>query len=110
MEKDKQKLSLKKKLFQGVIEEKDEKKNYPEDSIREEKNLKKKSKLFRRINNLSSDINLLEQNNNEETKNKISKNSKKLIKNLKGGEIDNLIFFNNDKKILIHLKDKNLKI
>ena len=110
LEKDKQKLSLKKKLFQGIIEEKDEKKNYPEDSIREEKNLKKKSKLFRRINNLSSDINLLEQNNNEETKNKISKNSKKLIKNLKGGEIDNLIFFNNDKKILIHLKDKNLKI
>ena len=108
IEKEKQKLSLKKKLFQGIIEEKEEKKSYPEDRKREEKNLQKKCKLYRRINYLSSNDNLLEQKSKEVIKYKKSKFSKKFMKNLKSGEIDNLIFFNNDKKILIHPKDKNL--
>ena len=107
-EKEKQKLSLKKKLFQGIIEEKEEKKSYPEDNIKEEKTKVKKCKLYRRINNLNSNENLLKQNNNEEIKNKKSKISKKFIKNLKDGKVDKLVFFNNDKKILKHPKDKNL--
>ena len=75
----KTKLSLKKKLFEGIIEERDEKKNYPEDSIREEKII---------------------------CLNGIKKNKSQSINNLKNWEIDNLVFFNNDKKVLKHPKDK----
>ena len=107
-EKEKQKISLKKKLFQEIIEEKEEKKSYPEDSIREEKNMVKKIKLYKRINNLSSNYIVLEHNSNEELKNKKTKISKKFINNWKDGEVDKIVFFNNDKKVLKHPKDKNL--
>ena len=106
--KEQQKISLKKKLFQGIIEEREEKKRFPEDSIREEKIFHNKNKSYKRIYNLNSSGNLLEQNSNEGIKNKKSKMSNKFIKNLESGEIDNLVVFNNDKKILKHPKDKNL--
>ena len=106
--KDQQKLSLKKKLFHGIIEEKEEKKNYPEDSIREERITQKKSRLYKRMYNLSSNDNFFEHDNNKEIRNKKSQIPHRYIKNLKSGELDNLIFFNNDKKILKHPKDKNL--
>lgn len=93
------KLSLKKKLFEGIIEERDEKKNYPEDSIREEKIKVKKCQLYKKINNLSPD-------NNKICLNGIKKNKSQSINNLKNWEIDNLVFFNNDKKVLKHPKDK----
>ena len=99
---------MKKKLFQGIIEEREEKKRFPEDSIREEKIFHNKNKSYKRIYNLNSSGNLLEQNSNEGIKNKKSKMSNKFIKNLESGEIDNLVVFNNDKKILKHPKDKNL--
>ena len=95
----KTKLSLKKKLFEGIIEERDEKKNYPEDSIREEKIKVKKCQLYKKINNLSPD-------NNKICLNGIKKNKSQSINNLKNWEIDNLVFFNNDKKVLKHPKDK----
>ena len=53
----------------------------------------------KKINNLSPD-------NNKICLNGIKKNKSQSINNLKNWEIDNLVFFNNDKKVLKHPKDK----
>ena len=101
--KDPKKLSLKKKLFQENLDEKNEKKNYPEDSVRGGLS-KEKFKLFKRIYNISLDSNSL--GNNEGIKISKCEISNRGVNTLKNGEIYNQLFFNNNKKILKYKKNK----
>ena len=103
--KDPKKLSLKKKLFQDNAEEKVEKKNFPEDSVRVGVN-KEKYKLFKRIYNISLDSNYC--GNDEGIKNSKREITKSNVNLLKSGEIYNKLFFNNNKKILKYQKNKNV--
>ena len=103
--KDAKKLSLKKKLFQESIDEKNEKKNFPEDSVRVGLD-KEKYKLFKRIYNISLDDKCF--GNDEGIKNSKCEITKRNANSLKSGEIYNQLFFNNNKKILLHQKNKNI--
>ena len=103
--KDAKKLSLKKKLFQESIDEKIEKKNFPEDSVRVGLD-KEKYKLFKRIYNISLDDKCF--GNDEGIKNSKCEITKRNANSLKSGEIYNQLFFNNNKKILLHQKNKNV--
>ena len=99
------KISLKKNLFHIIKEEKSDKKIFPEDSNREELNKIKKSKLRKRLYNLSIDFKSYDDINEKIKSNKsmvpIIKN-----KNLKSGVIDPSLCFNNNKVIFRYPKDK----
>ena len=83
-----------KNLFHIIKEEKSDKKIFPEDSNREELNKIKKSKLRKRLYNLSIDFRSYDDINEKIKSNKsmvpIIKN-----KNLKSGVIDPSLCFNN---------------
>ena len=96
------KISLKKNLFKIVV---NDKKNFPEDSNREEMKTLKRSQLRKRLNNFSLDM-----NDYDRLKDGINCNRTMLIKGnkskLKSGEIDAFLYFNNNKKVLKYPKDK----
>ena len=98
---DPQKISLKKNLFQGENEKKNEKKNFPEDSNRNPLDKMKISKLRKRLYNITLDTNTCEE--------KIHKSllPEKSSRNLKSGKIDSFLCFNNNKIIFRFKKAKN---
>jgi len=98
---DPQKISLKKNLFQGDIEKKNEKKNFPEDSNRKTVDKVKLRKLRKRLYKFSLETNTYDGKYNK------SLLPEKSTGNLKSGEIDSLLYFNNNKIIYRFPKDKN---
>jgi hypothetical protein len=98
------KISLKKKLFEVINEENDDK-NFPVDNIREPTNNLKRNKLIIRKHNLSYNFDSVI--DDEKINNKKTNLKEKSLKYLKSGKIDNFLFFNNDKKVLKYPKNKN---
>ena len=89
-------------MFKIVV---NDKKNFPEDSNREEMKTLKRSQLRKRLNNFSLDM-----NDYDRLKDGINCNRTMLTKGnkskLKSGEIDAFLYFNNNKKVLKYPKDK----
>lgn len=105
--KEPQKITLKKKLFHNITYGKKDKKSFPEDSNREEIPNNRNSKLFNRINNSIS----IDGNNSINYNLKINGHRSPEITSFKrsipSGRIYPLVYFNNDKVVFLHPKDKN---
>ena len=101
------KISLKKRLFQNTNEVKIDRKNYPKDTIKEEKINIKNSPVIKKLRNLS-----LDGYNNSINHNMVIYNQKSPTmtsatnRYVPSGKIEPWLFFNNDKVILKHPKDK----
>ena len=101
------KISLKKRLFQNTNEVKIDRKNYPKDTIKEEKINIKNSPVIKKLRNLS-----LDGYNNSISHNMVIYNQKSPTmtsatnRYVPSGKIEPWLFFNNDKVILKHPKDK----
>lgn len=101
------KISLKKRLFQNTNEVKIDRKNYPKDTIKEEKINIKNSPVIKKLRNLS-----LDGYNNSISQNMVICNQKSPTmtsatnRYVPSGKIEPWLFFNNDKVILKHPKDK----
>ena len=101
------KISLKKRLFQNTNEVKLDRKNYPKDTIKEEKINIKNSPVIKKLRNLS-----LDGYNNSISQNMVIYNQKSPTmtsatnRYVPSGKIEPWLFFNNDKVILKHPKDK----
>ena len=101
------KISLKKKLFHSPKVEKMEKKKFPEDNKKVVRDNIKGSKLRSRLYNLSLDEVHFDELNYGIKSNK-SLIPKKSSGNLKSGEIDSFLHFNNNKIIFRFPKDKKV--